>query len=70
MLLTIVVSIAIVLLLFAGMAIGVLMGRAPVKGSCGGLGAVGVRGDCGVCGRKVGEACAKERLGEDAGSER
>ena len=29
-------------LVMAAMAVGVIMGRAPIKGSCGGLGAVGI----------------------------
>jgi uncharacterized protein len=49
-LLTILLSILIVGALFAAMAIGVLMGRAPIKGSCGGLGAVGIKENCEFCG--------------------
>ncbi len=37
-------------LVMAGMAIGVIMGRAPIKGSCGGIGALGVDKACGICG--------------------
>lgn len=32
------------------MAVGVLSGRSPIKGSCGGLGAVGVDSACELCG--------------------
>jgi uncharacterized protein len=49
-LLTILLSILIVAALFAAMAIGVLMGRPPIKGSCGGLGAVGIKENCEFCG--------------------
>jgi uncharacterized protein len=57
---TVVAAIVIFLLLFFGMAIGVVLSNKPVKGSCGGLGAVGVQGDCGLCGKKAGEPCANE----------
>lgn len=32
------------------MAIGVIMGRKPIAGSCGGLANVGIEGDCEICG--------------------
>lgn len=39
---------AIFLIAIGGLAIGVMAGRAPIKGSCGGLACVkGI--DCGVC---------------------
>ena len=69
MLTTVLAAIVIVGLLFAAMAIGVMMGRKPVQGSCGGLGAVGLDGECGVCGRTAGQPCAKGR-GEPRDGER
>ncbi len=33
-------------LAFAGLALGVLLGRAPLSGSCGGLNKLGIRKDC------------------------
>lgn len=50
MLTTVVASIVLFGLLFAGMAIGVLVANKPVKGSCGGLNNVGLGGECDVCG--------------------
>ena len=43
-------SLLIVGLVVGGMAIGVLMGRAPIKGSCGGIGALGIQTSCEICG--------------------
>jgi hypothetical protein len=59
-LLTVVVTLLLVGLLFAAMAIGVMFGRAPIKGSCGGLGGKGVQGDCEICGGKP-ERCEVAR---------
>ena len=41
-----------VVLIFAAMSIGVLMGRKPIKGSCGGMSAIGLDTECDVCGGK------------------
>lgn len=32
------------------MSVGVLMGRKPIAGSCGGMGAMGVETECDICG--------------------
>jgi hypothetical protein len=40
----------IMALVMAGMAIGAMAGRGPLKGSCGGLSAVGIEGRCEICG--------------------
>ena len=37
-------------LIMAGMAVGAMAGRGPLKGSCGGLSAVGIEGRCQICG--------------------
>lgn len=47
---TILISIIVVGVLFAGMAIGVIVSNKPVKGSCGGLGSLGLSSDCDICG--------------------
>lgn len=52
MLLTISLALLTFLLVGAGMAVGVIMGRPPLKGSCGGL---GNDGKCGLCGRTASE---------------
>lgn len=38
------------LLVIVIMAVGVMRGRPPIAGSCGGLGAMGVDGACEICG--------------------
>lgn len=40
----------IVMLLVAAMSVGVIMGRKPISGSCGGLGAMGISKSCEICG--------------------
>lgn len=50
MLTTIIVAIVLFALLFAAMAIGVILANKPVRGSCGGIGARGTRTDCEICG--------------------
>ncbi len=47
---TMIASFVILLLVVAGMAVGVMFGRAPIKGSCGGLNNVGIDGTCELCG--------------------
>jgi hypothetical protein len=40
----------IVLLLVAAMSVGVILGRKPISGTCGGLGAMGISKSCDICG--------------------
>lgn len=41
-------TLAVFLLVVLGMAVGVLKGRAPISGSCGGLSQIpGIESDCG-----------------------
>jgi hypothetical protein len=50
----------------AAMAIGVIMGRKPISGSCGGLAALGLKESCDICGgnddkcREENERAARE----------
>jgi len=43
-------TLLIVGLVVAGMAVGVIAGRPPIKGSCGGMGALGIDAACDICG--------------------
>jgi len=57
-------------LVIAGMAVGVLAGREPIKGSCGGIGALGLGQVCEVCGNdparcEVDEGSAPGRASSD-----
>ena len=45
-----ILSFFILVAIVTGMAIGVLRGRAPISGSCGGLNNMGVDGACEICG--------------------
>ena len=47
------------LLVVTAMAVGVLMGRKPIAGSCGGLSAIGMKSSCDVCGGSD-DVCEKE----------
>lgn len=59
---TVLVTVVLVLLLFGAMSVGVLLGRAPVRGSCGGMGAAGVEGECVAgCDREPGEPCPRRQ---------
>jgi len=51
MLTTFAVAFVAIVLFVVLMAVGVMLGREPLKGSCGGLNKLGMRdGDCPVCG--------------------
>lgn len=61
---TMLLSFVIMLVIVAGMAIGVMFGRKPIAGSCGGLKALGVDMQCDICGGNP-DAC--ESRGRGAG---
>jgi hypothetical protein len=54
-------------LIMAGMAIGAMAGRGPLKGSCGGLSAVGIEGRCEICGDDPSRCESQEASVRDAG---
>ncbi len=47
---TFVLAFVFMALVVAAMAVGVILGRDPIKGSCGGMGAVGIDAACDICG--------------------
>ncbi|TBU97733.1 (Na+)-NQR maturation NqrM [Stutzerimonas kirkiae] len=40
----------LMLIVMSGMAIGVIMGRKPIAGSCGGIANLGIEKECSICG--------------------
>ena len=44
------ISALVIGLVIAAMAVGVIAGRPPIKGSCGGMGALGIDTACDICG--------------------
>lgn len=47
---TIIVAFFVMLALIGAMAVGVIFGRQPIAGSCGGMKALGMEMECEVCG--------------------
>lgn len=48
--LTWLLALLVLLLVVAGMAVGVMAGRKPIAGSCGGIANLGIDKVCGICG--------------------
>ena len=53
-------SFLFMMLVVGGMAVGVLFGRKPISGSCGGMKALGMNMECEVCGGDPGR-CETEQ---------
>ena len=47
---TLILSFVLVCLAFAGLSVGILLGRKPIQGSCGGLNNFADGGACELCG--------------------
>ncbi|MFG6179358.1 (Na+)-NQR maturation NqrM [Halomonas sp. THAF12] len=56
---TFLVVLAFMVVIMAAMAVGVIIGRKPIEGSCGGLNKLGLKEGCEVCGGKD-EVCEEE----------
>ncbi len=63
---TLIFSLVLMLVIVAVMAIGVIFGREPIKGSCGGIGAVGIDAACEICGGDV-KKCEENASGSTVG---
>ncbi|MGC8119335.1 (Na+)-NQR maturation NqrM [Marinobacter sp. VGCF2001] len=61
---TFLLVLSIVVLLIAGMSVGVIFGRKPISGSCGGMGALGISTSCDICGGNT-QKCEDSRSGSD-----
>lgn len=57
---TFIAAFGILLLLFTAMAVGVIFANKPIKGSCGGLNALGMKEGCEVCGGQD-DVCEEEQ---------
>lgn len=47
---TVIFAFLFLLIVVVAMSVGVIMGRKPISGSCGGLANVGIEGKCSICG--------------------
>jgi len=65
MLVTVLASIAVFAVLFALMSLGVIFASKPIKGSCGGMSALGFKEGCDVCGGKP-SACDAQQESQAA----
>lgn len=59
------ISVLVICLVMAAMAVGVINGRAPIKGSCGGMGALGIDTACEICGGDPQRCDEETRDGEE-----
>ncbi|HBW08149.1 (Na+)-NQR maturation NqrM [Stutzerimonas kunmingensis] len=57
----------VMLLVVFGMAIGVIMGRKPIAGSCGGIANLGIEKECSICGGSR-EKCEEVNEAKSAGN--
>tara|TARA_R110001592_G_scaffold240929_2_gene501200 strand:- start:19229 stop:19465 length:237 start_codon:yes stop_codon:yes gene_type:complete len=60
------VTVLVICMVMAAMAVGVMTGRAPIKGSCGGMGALGIDTACEICGGDP-QRCDEETRDTEAG---
>ena len=56
-----ILSFAVMLIAVLGLALGVMLGRRPIQGSCGGIG-----GQCGACSRACRKQSAEDNFEQQA----
>ncbi|PJK14464.1 ApbE family protein [Lysobacteraceae bacterium NML07-0707] len=61
---TLIAAFIVFLLVVAGMAIGVMAGRKPIAGSCGGIANLGLEKECGICGNDFSKCREKQQKTE------
>lgn len=57
---TLIFSFVLIALIITAMAVGVIFSNKPIKGSCGGMGALGIDTACDICGGNP-QRCEEER---------
>ena len=65
---TLLLSFALLLCVILAMSVGVLLGRKPIKGSCGGMSALGMKTSCDICGGKP-SSCDREKATSTAAND-
>ncbi len=58
----ILITFVVLLSIVGAMSVGVLMGRKPISGSCGGLANAGVGGPCEICGGDMSKCDAESDM--------
>ncbi|PCI58286.1 MAG: ApbE family protein [Methylophilaceae bacterium] len=59
-------TLAFLLIVVAGMAIGVIFSNKPIKGSCGGIATLGLGGTCEICGGDMDKCDEENNKGGEA----
>ncbi len=57
-------TLSALVIVVAAMSVGVIFANKPIKGSCGGMGALGIDTECDICGGSTAK-CEEERSNVD-----
>ena len=58
---TLVITFLVLVTIVTAMSVGVIFGRKPIKGSCGGMQGLGLKENCEICGGDE-DKCENEKL--------